>query len=79
LEAMLVPYIDHQRCNCCGRCVAECPTGAVEWAEGLPAIPRPADCVYCGICEDICPTGAVSLAYEIVSEQRSTTAPEEQL
>jgi formate hydrogenlyase subunit 6/NADH:ubiquinone oxidoreductase subunit I len=77
LDSMLVPCIDHQRCNRCGRCVVGCPTGAVVWGDGLPVIPRPADCVYCGICEDICPTGAVSLTYEIVPEQRSTTELEE--
>ena len=61
-----LPRIDQSRCNRCGLCVEECPTGAVEMTPEGPVIARPADCVYCTDCEAVCPEDAVRCPYEIV-------------
>jgi NAD-dependent dihydropyrimidine dehydrogenase PreA subunit len=61
-----LPEIDSEKCTGCGRCVEECPTGAVELVEGLAVIVRPDDCNYCTDCEPICPHGAIRCPFEII-------------
>jgi NAD-dependent dihydropyrimidine dehydrogenase PreA subunit len=61
----VLPDIDLNLCNGCGRCVSYCPTKAVEMKNGKPVITRPADCAYCGMCEEVCPVNAIALSYEI--------------
>jgi formate hydrogenlyase subunit 6/NADH:ubiquinone oxidoreductase subunit I len=74
---MLAPQIDSALCNLCGRCIAECPTNAVQWVQGRPQILHARDCVYCGVCEDICPVGAVALVFEIVQAKDAFDRAEE--
>jgi len=61
-----LPQIDLARCDRCARCVAECPSGAVEMGSKGPFIARPEDCTYCATCDSICPQGAITCTYEIV-------------
>ena len=61
-----LPEINLQRCNQCGTCVEQCPTGSVEMRTEGPFIARPPDCTYCAVCETLCPQGAITCAYEIV-------------
>jgi 2-oxoglutarate ferredoxin oxidoreductase subunit delta len=68
MDDWLLPTIDLDRCDGCGRCVEYCPTKAVELtAKGRPLIVRPRDCAYCGMCEESCPEGCIALVYEIVT------------
>ncbi|MBN1967037.1 MAG: 4Fe-4S binding protein, partial [Anaerolineae bacterium] len=60
-----VPQIDLSRCTACAECIARCPTGALGFREGKPAVIRPDACCYSGICEAICPTGAIQLPYQV--------------
>lgn len=61
-----LPEIDLGRCDRCGQCVEQCPTGAVEMAAAGPIIARPMDCSYCTACESVCPQEAIRCGYEIV-------------
>jgi ferredoxin len=63
-----LPHIDTRRCTGCGDCVPRCPTGALGWADGKPAILKPDACIYSGTCESVCPVGAVTLVYRITRE-----------
>lgn len=64
--AWAVPTIDRTRCDACGVCVEECPTGAVELGPDGPSIVRPSDCTYCTACEAVCPQQAIRCPYEVV-------------
>ncbi len=55
--------VDLENCNGCGRCIDDCPYGALTLAprsDGQPfiheAVVDPALCVACGICAGACPT-----------------------
>jgi len=61
-----LPIINLNKCDRCGRCVSECPTGAVEMGADGPVIVRPGDCDYCSECEVLCPQEAIQCPYEIV-------------
>ncbi len=50
MSDLVLPTIDQQLCTSCGKCVAECPTSAVELPGAFPEIGRPEECVYCGNC-----------------------------
>jgi NAD-dependent dihydropyrimidine dehydrogenase PreA subunit len=62
----IMPHIDPDKCNGCGLCVTDCPTGAVAMQGSRAVIARPDLCSYCADCEDICPTEAIGLPYQIV-------------
>jgi NAD-dependent dihydropyrimidine dehydrogenase PreA subunit len=68
MEEKAFPQFDLDRCDRCGRCVEQCPTGAVEMTSAGPFIARLADCTYCAQCEALCPQGAILCSYEIVWE-----------
>ena len=65
-----VAEVDPAQCSACGRCVAVCPFGAVNWSEaGAPvhgnqsvAAVNPAECKGCGLCAASCLSGAIRLS-----------------
>ncbi len=62
----VVPEIDPDLCEGCGRCVVECPGKAVSLVSGRAVVIRPEDCSYCAECETICRSGAIRCPFEIV-------------
>ena len=66
MDDWVLPEINMQRCDQCGICVEQCPTGAVEMGPRGPFFARPADCTYCALCDAICPQRAITCTYEIV-------------
>lgn len=67
-----IPTIDLDKCNRCGRCINECPNGAVEMRTDGPVIVHPDDCTYCTDCEAVCAQGAIRCPYEIVWETKAS-------
>ena len=67
LEECVLPSIDLQRCDGCGKCVAACPVQALRVGENRVQLVH-TNCDYCGECEAACPTGAISCPFEIVLE-----------
>jgi Fe-S-cluster-containing hydrogenase component 2 len=49
-------FIDNERCDFCGTCVAVCPTDAIELKESVVIVDE-ALCTLCFACVDICPLG----------------------
>ncbi|MFO7957186.1 MAG: 4Fe-4S binding protein [Candidatus Brocadiia bacterium] len=48
------------RCNACGLCAEECPSGAVRVT--YIAVIRRDRCTGCGVCSEGCPVNAISMA-----------------
>lgn len=67
---IVLPDIDHGRCEGCGICAEGCPGNAVEVIDGRAVIVRPDDCTYCAECEGLCPQRAISCPFEVVYEGR---------
>lgn len=65
MTSQWLPHLDQERCNGCGDCITQCPTGALGWADGKAALVNPSLCIYCATCEDICPVGAIELPFLI--------------
>lgn len=56
------PVVDNTKCDLCGRCVSECPTGAMRFTTGdKPPVADPFSCLRCGICQGGCPLQCVAL------------------
>jgi ferredoxin len=53
-----MPWIDDTRCNGCGICVDECPTGTIKVKEEKATIYMEG-CIRCALCHDVCPQEAV--------------------
>lgn len=53
---------DTDRCNCCGRCVRECASGAHYLDESGRLRASDCKCVDCQRCVETCPTGALKIA-----------------
>lgn len=52
---------DHEKCVKCGKCIADCGTGVIEFAQdGYPEVADMAGCLHCQHCFAVCPAGAVS-------------------
>ncbi|MFH1942913.1 MAG: 4Fe-4S binding protein [bacterium] len=49
-------FIEGERCDFCGTCVAVCPADAIELKESSITIDE-ASCTLCFACVDICPLG----------------------
>lgn len=62
--AGLVPVVDHTKCDRCGRCISECPTGAMRFPiDDGPPVSDPLACRHCGICQGGCPLQCVALPF----------------
>ncbi len=48
------------KCNLCGVCVSQCPTGAIKKGKNEVTV-DPISCVGCGKCVPLCPEGALDL------------------
>jgi electron transfer flavoprotein alpha subunit len=53
-----VAEIISDQCIGCQICVAECPVGAIDMADGVARI-DPEICIGCGKCQEVCPVDAV--------------------
>lgn len=51
-------------CVACGRCVEECPFGAISVYKGLHAVVDENNCIGCGKCMRACPAGVIELMEE---------------
>ena len=74
MHQSLLPQFAESRCAACGRCVANCPEGALELPAGA-AIPvlDPDACIGCGECEAVCAPGRAAVTLhdvEITDWQR---------
>ncbi len=61
--AELEPFIaeiDPEKCDGCGECVDECPSGAISIKDGK-AVVNEALCKGCGACGGVCPNKAINL------------------
>ncbi|WP_035108148.1 FAD-dependent oxidoreductase [Desulfovirgula thermocuniculi] len=55
------PVVERHKCDRCGRCVEECPYGALSFgADGYPSV-NPLACRGCGICQGGCPLRCIYL------------------
>lgn len=53
-----MPWVDKNKCNGCGLCVANCPVNAILIKNGKAEI-NMNKCIRCGNCHNICPKQAV--------------------
>jgi len=53
-----VILLNKKKCIGCLVCVAECPSGAMRFAQGLKT---PFKCIACGICTEKCPCEALEI------------------
>jgi NAD-dependent dihydropyrimidine dehydrogenase PreA subunit len=72
---VVTPEIDLDKCNGCGDCVEQCPSGIVALVDGKASIVRPEDCSYCTDCEDLCSSAAIRCPFEIVLLQTEPERP----
>lgn len=53
--------VDSDICMACGRCIENCPTGAMIMNESeFCAVVNVEECEACGICAECCTSGAVA-------------------
>jgi quinone-modifying oxidoreductase subunit QmoB len=75
------PQFFMQKCTACGRCMQECPFGALEIDEQRHPVINPNRCRRCGICMGACPVQVISFSdysVEMLSEmQKSCSLPED--
>ena len=65
------PEVNDKKCDSCGRCVEECPYGALSFNEKEIPVPDLARCRQCGNCMGICPKIAVNLRDSTISQYAS--------
>ena len=71
MHQSLLPHFDDELCVLCGRCVKDCPEGAMTISEEAPhPIVDPDLCIGCGECEALCAKtkGAVHMEGEDISD-----------
>ncbi len=76
-----LPDTRFQGCTQCGRCIEECPFGAIEVNERNYPELNPSRCRRCGICMGSCPVQVISFedysVEQLSSMVRAITFPEE--
>lgn len=65
-------YTISDECVMCGKCISECPVGAIREQDGRFVI-HAETCIDCGTCSAVCPTGA---AYRVSYIRNSISATE---
>ena len=63
--------IDEQKCDGCGKCIVDCPEGALKLIDGKARLVRENFCDGLGACIGVCPYGAITF------EQREAPAFDE--
>ncbi|MGL5437262.1 MAG: 4Fe-4S dicluster domain-containing protein [Lachnospiraceae bacterium] len=48
-----------KECVACGRCINECPIGALSVYKGMYATVDENKCIGCGKCVRVCPAGVI--------------------
>lgn len=61
-KASFTVYIAPELCDGCGKCLEECPDGAILGGKDLIHVIKTDSCRNCMLCADICPKGAVKKA-----------------
>ncbi|MDI6891173.1 MAG: NADH-quinone oxidoreductase subunit NuoF [Thermodesulfovibrionales bacterium] len=54
-KELIIYYIDPEKCQACGLCVKNCPTGAIYGKKKIVHIINQEKCIKCGTCFDVCP------------------------
>ena len=52
--------VDTEKCTGCESCVEDCPSEAINMADGKAMI-NSETCSDCGVCVDTCPVEAISM------------------
>jgi len=52
---LITYYILPEKCQACGICARECPTGAIKGGKGQVHIINQEMCIKCGTCLEVCP------------------------
>lgn len=60
---LIVAEVNAEHCIACGRCVKECPKGAIKIVDSEGAIVDEINCDGCGVCATCCPTQAIDIRY----------------
>jgi hypothetical protein len=61
LHAGAAPSVNQEKCTACGKCIQECPAGAIK-INGKAKI-NPRICIGCATCIAVCPVGAVNIPW----------------
>lgn len=48
-------YIDPEKCQACGICAKNCPTGSISGKKGIVHVINQDTCIKCGMCLEVCP------------------------
>jgi Ni,Fe-hydrogenase III small subunit/Pyruvate/2-oxoacid:ferredoxin oxidoreductase delta subunit len=59
-----MPAIDKSKCDCCGKCVGVCPSGAINSKFDI-SLGR---CIFCGACTEVCSAIKMTGEYELASK-----------
>jgi NADH-quinone oxidoreductase subunit F len=64
--------ISEELCKGCGKCVAECPTGAISGEKKALHVLSQDVCTVCGICFQTCPFNAIEVDMRLCEESHAT-------
>ncbi len=64
------PAIDPEICTKCGRCIKNCPVGALSAGIEIPEFNYP-ECINCMCCSEMCPEKAIKLEKSLLSRMMS--------